>query len=297
MVKSSVKLFSNYEYKKQFLPGISRQVLVNNARLQLYRIEHYLRNIVIPVIPYRTSFNFLIFVTRGHIRQQLEVASHHVSAGSLLLIKQGSITATLEISPDASGFFVVFENEVMEHITLNQRGLHYFFSAPFFSPGSTSMKWMRGLCMLLEEELKQAGHHDETALSLFQAFLQKILRHENPQEQMPSRILDISFRFREMVQQHHGKEKSVLYYARRLNISENYLNKCVKEATGKPPKQWITKTNILHSQILLQDMQRDVASIAFELNFQSASYFTRLFRKVTGISPTAYRKSIMEEGS
>ncbi|WP_201747926.1 hypothetical protein [Chitinophaga vietnamensis] len=41
----------------------------------------------------------------------------------------------------------------------------------------------------------------------------------------------------------------------------------MKEATDKPPKQWINEVNILHSQILLQNVTRDIASIAFELNF------------------------------
>lgn len=132
----------------------------------------------------------------------------------------------------------------------------------------------------MEEELAADSTNLNVCTPLFQSLLQKIIRHEQPQPAAISRSLEISLKFREMVQQHHLKEKTVLFYAGKLNISENYLNKYVKEATGKPPKQWINEVNMLHSQILLQNLSRDVAGIAFELNFQSASYFTRLFNRL-----------------
>ncbi|SJZ57359.1 AraC-type DNA-binding protein [Chitinophaga eiseniae] len=291
-MKSSVKLFTNFEYKKSFLPGVSRQVLFNDAQLQVYRIENYLRNIVIPVPPYRTSFNFLLFVTKGAIVQQLEVSSYKLEANSVLLIKQGSITATLEISPDATGFFIVYENEIINRLSLNNNLLNFFFATPFVTLPAKAVKWLAHLSVLLEEELSLVNGSMEICVPLFRALLNKILLHESPRPVALNRSLDISLRFREKVQRHHLREKTVEYYARQLNISENYLNKCVKEATGKPPKQWINEISILHSQILLQDPARDIAGIAFELNYQSASYFTRLFKQVTGLSPSAYRKKI-----
>ncbi|MCW3467275.1 helix-turn-helix domain-containing protein [Chitinophaga nivalis] len=291
-MKSSVRLFTNYEYKKLFLPGLSRQILQNDSKLQLYRIEDYLRNIVIPVLPYRTSFNFLIFVTQGTIVQQLEAAAHSITANSLLLIKQGSITATLEISADATGYFMVYENEIINNLSLKTNIRHFFFSSPFAVLPAVTVKWLDSLLQLIETELSLANGSIDIAISLFQSLLSKIIRQERTGEQALTRSLEIAFHFRELVQQHHLTQKSVLFYAHQLNISENYLNKCVKEATGKPPKQWINEIAILHSQILLQDLTRDIAGIAFEMNFQSASYFTRLFRKITGVSPSDYRKKI-----
>ncbi|MFB6456330.1 helix-turn-helix domain-containing protein [Chitinophaga sp. Hz27] len=294
-MRSSVKIFSNFEYKQQFLPGISRKVLLNDAQLQVYRIEHYLRDIVIPVLPYRTSFNFLIFITKGHIIQQLEAGSQRIDAGSLLLIRQGSITATLEISKDATGFFVVFENEVVESLALNRQLLNFFFSAPFVQLPPITVKWLSRLSTLLEEELALEHSSLEVAVGLFRPFLQKIIASAGEAHGSITRTLEISLQFRELVQQHHLKERQVSFYARKLNISENYLNKTIKQATGKPPKQWINEVNILHSQILLQDGSRDISGIAFELNFQSPNYFARLFKQVTGETPTAYKKRVQQK--
>jgi AraC-like DNA-binding protein len=66
----------------------------------------------------------------------------------------------------------------------------------------------------------------------------------------------------------------------------------VKKATGKPPKQWINEICILHSQLLLRDLGKEIADVAYALNFQSLSHFSRLFKKVTGKSPSTFRQEI-----
>lgn len=293
-MKSSVKLITNYEYKKLFLPDVSAHVLFNESKLQLYRIERYLKSIVIPVKPYRTSFNFLIFVTKGHIEQQLETSTFTIKANQALNIKQGNITATLALSNDVEGFFVVYENEIITDLSLNKKDLVFFYTSPFLILDDHTVRWLVRLFELLEEELYTGDHIIEIGISLFQSILLKIIRTESKGPKILTRSLDISFRFRELVQKNHIEHKSVLFYANELNISENYLNKCVKNATGKPPKQWINEISILHSQILLQDCSRDIAGIAFELNYQSPSYFTRLFKKITGNSPSDYRLNMFK---
>lgn len=288
-MKATVKLLTNYEYKKQFLPGVSDQVLLNKAKLQVHRIETYLRSIVMPVLPYRTSFNFLIFVTRGFVRQQLETATFTVEAQHVLNIQQGCVTRTLELSADVEGFFVSYENDIITGFSLKKADLVFFHTSPFGLCNRHTVLWLTRALELLEEELHASDPSLEVGSSLFQAILLKIIRTENKDTKAVNRLLDLVYQFRELVKENHTDHKNVLFYANQLNISENYLNKCVKEVTGKPPKQWINEISILHSQILLQDGSRDVAGIAFELNYHSPSYFTRLFKKVTGYSPTAFR--------
>ncbi|MGC1632597.1 MAG: AraC family transcriptional regulator [Gelidibacter sp.] len=285
------KLISNYTYKKMFLPNVSRHDLFNFSSLQSYRIERYLKHIVIPVTPYQTTFNFFIFVTKGWIKQQLENSVFEVKANGAINIRQGNYTATLELSDDVEGYFVVYENEIIDKIVLNSKDLNFFYTSPFLIVKEKTISWIIGIFELLEEELRDIESNQTICILLFESILLKIIRAENKNYQALSHMSSISFHFRELVHKHHVEHKEIGFYAQKLNLSDNYLNKCVKETTGKPPKQWINEISILHSQILLQDNSLEIAQIAFELNYQSPSYFSRLFKKITGLTPTAYRSS------
>lgn len=289
-MSSSIKLITNYQYKKLFLPDVSEQILFNNSKIQIYRIENYLRSIVIPVLPYRTTFNFLLFVSKGRLLQQVETSTIEVGINEVINIKQGNITATLEVSPDIEGYFIAYENEIITDIVLGRQDFVFFYSSPLLIIKEEYADWLMRLFILLEEEFLLEGRSLDVCISLFQSILLKIIRTEGSNIKKLTRQLDISFRFRELVQQYHIDHKNIQFYAGLLNISENYLNKSVKEVTNKPPKQWINDISILHSQILLQDTSRNIAGIAFELNYESPSYFTRLFKKTTGLSPTEYRQ-------
>ena len=290
-MKTTSKLISNYDYKKLFLPNVSRHDLFNFSSLQSYRIEKYLKHIVIPVTPYQTSFNFFIFVTKGWVKQQLENSVFEIKAHGALNVRQGNYTATLELSEDVEGFFVVYENEILDKIVLNSNDLNFFYTTPFLLIKKETISWITRIFELLEEELKDIESNQFICISLFTSILLKIIRAENKNFEALSHVSAISFHFRELVHKHHVDHKEIGFYAQKLNLSDNYLNKCVKETTGKPPKQWINEISILHSQILLQDNSKEIAQIAFELNYQSPSYFSRLFKKVTGLTPTEYRSS------
>ncbi|MGO3807474.1 MAG: helix-turn-helix transcriptional regulator, partial [Sphingobacterium sp.] len=58
----------------------------------------------------------------------------------------------------------------------------------------------------------------------------------------------------------------------------------------KPSKEIILEIAIIHSQLLLLETDKSIASIAYELEFSDPSYFARLFKKIAGISPSEYRK-------
>ncbi|MDM1353777.1 helix-turn-helix domain-containing protein [Myroides marinus] len=290
MSKPSIEILNNYQYKKLFLPHLDDSYLENESKIQVYRLEDYLRGILMPVIPYRTTFNFMIMLTKGEMMQYLDSGAYTLTKNEIINVKNGNITATLSISYDIKGYFIVYENEVITDISLGTNDLKFFTMNPYVKLNDVNANWVSRTLDLLEEESLSDTGDVEICVTLLETVLMKVIRADMEKKTPMSRQLDIAFRFRELVQKFHIDHKNVLFYANLLHISENYLNKCVKEATTKPPKQWINEISILHSQILLQDKTRDIAGIAFELKYNSPSYFTRLFKKVTGYSPSDYRK-------
>lgn len=294
-MEKPIQILSTYEYKSQFLPDVDQHILHNKSQLQLYRIEHYLKEIVIPVAPYRTSFNFMLFVTDGYVKQQLETENYLITSGQILNIKQGSITRTLELSENVKGFYLIYENDIIPSIALSRQDSIFFASDPVIILYESSNAFLIKTFELLEEELQTEQIQDDICITFFRAIMLKIIKHTTHKPSPMVRELDITYRFREKLQQEHKEHKNVFFYAQELNISETYLNKCIKKATGKPPKQWINEICVQHSQILLRDLGREIADVAYELNFHSISHFSRVFKKVTNKSPSAFRLEILNK--
>ena len=138
---------------------------------------------------------------------------------------------------------------------------------------------------------------NEIIIAMLHVVLLKLLNIDY--KKIPStttRPMELSLQFKDLLFKHHIEEKKVTFYADKLFVTENYLNKCVKDITQKKPKQWINETDINYSKALLHSSKR-ISEIAFELNFQTASHFTQLFKKVAGITPKEYREQIWNSQS
>ncbi len=109
-----------------------------------------------------------------------------------------------------------------------------------------------------------------------------------------SRFTVITKAFKSSLEQHYTEIKSPAEYAKKLNISTPYLNECVKTTTGHPVSYHIHQRVILESQRLLYHSDKSIKEIAAELGYDDYSYFTRLFVKVTGMTPVAFRKKNLD---
>jgi len=291
-----MEVLSNFQYKKLFLPNITEKILSNNADIQLYRLEDYLKGILMPVIPYRTTFNFILFITNGHIKQYLEDKEHHAEKRDVIFIKQGTITATIELSDDVEGFFLAYENNILSEQELPKDKTSIFFMPPFLHLDILTYETIVQLLTIMEQELWISGLNlNEIVVTMLHLILVKILSTEpNSHHKSATRPMELSLQFRDILFKYHIQEKRVTFYADKLSVTENYLNKCIKNVTQKSPKQWINEMDINYSKALLQS-SRDIAEIAYQLNFHTASHFTQLFKKVTGITPKEYRLQFFEK--
>ncbi|AHF15762.1 helix-turn-helix domain-containing protein [Niabella soli] len=82
-------------------------------------------------------------------------------------------------------------------------------------------------------------------------------------------------------------------YAHQLSVHVNHLNRSVKEATGKTTSTLISDRILKEAQALLVHSDWNVSEIAYSLGFEYPAHFTNFYKKKTGQSPAALRKSIV----
>jgi AraC-like DNA-binding protein len=86
-------------------------------------------------------------------------------------------------------------------------------------------------------------------------------------------------------------EKAPFFYASQLAITLKHLNRICNEMLQKTTTEVILARIILEAKRMLMDKKFTVNEIATELGFDDYSYFTRLFKKHTGMTPTDFRIS------
>ena len=91
-----------------------------------------------------------------------------------------------------------------------------------------------------------------------------------------------------------GTMPSVAYFANKVNLSPGYFGELIKKETGLTAKEMITNQVINVAKHRLAVTNDDISEIAYGLGFDYPAHFTRLFKRVTGQSPTLYRR-LMEQ--
>lgn len=79
--------------------------------------------------------------------------------------------------------------------------------------------------------------------------------------------------------------------ARSAYISSSRLSHLFKQATGMSPLDYVIRVRVDRACGLLTSTRRNITDIAFDVGFHDSSYFSRAFRKLTGVSPSEFRKT------
>ncbi len=93
----------------------------------------------------------------------------------------------------------------------------------------------------------------------------------------------------EYINEHLSIDLSLSVLATILNISPYYFERLFKQSVGSTPHQYILRCRIEKAKQLLRTTQLSILEIAEQVGYKNQSHFSKLFRKLTGTSPRAYR--------
>ena len=86
------------------------------------------------------------------------------------------------------------------------------------------------------------------------------------------------------------KEYSVQDFADYVNLSVSHISKLFKERTGYAPVEFFIQIKMQKACWYLISTNMKIKEIAHSLNYNDPYYFSRIFSKIIGLSPTEYRK-------
>lgn len=108
------------------------------------------------------------------------------------------------------------------------------------------------------------------------------------------RSIGLTLQFKQLLNARLSVSRSPSYYASLLHISSLYLNEVVKSVTGLSVSKYIQNELVLRAKRILVYSSKNIQEISRELGVDDYAYFSRLFARSTGMSPSAFRKKYLE---
>jgi two-component system response regulator YesN len=100
---------------------------------------------------------------------------------------------------------------------------------------------------------------------------------------------------KQYISEHSHKDISLDILAKRVNLSPIYISKMFKEKLGINYIDFLTECRIEKAKKLMQDPERSLKEITFEIGYNEPNYFSKVFKKMSGVSPKEYRKTLLSK--
>ena len=156
----------------------------------------------------------------------------------------------------------------------------------------------RELHYLTNKLSKELDFTDTFSNAVARAYLQLILALSSKIKTSSSKSTDLDsnrhpiFKFKALLERHFNEERQPSFYADQLGISTNAFSKKCREYFYRSPSEMIAERVILEAKKLIHLSYRNMKEISTTLNFADENYFSRYFKKHTGVSPTIFRETV-----
>ncbi|MEI4769258.1 response regulator [Psychrobacillus sp. FJAT-51614] len=97
---------------------------------------------------------------------------------------------------------------------------------------------------------------------------------------------------KQFIREHSHEDISLEILAQKVNLSPIYISKMFKEKLGINYIDFLTECRIEKAKTLLNDSELSLKEITYEVGYHEPNYFSKVFKKVSGVSPKQYRKTL-----
>lgn len=276
---------------KNFNFNVANSELYVNSFKNHLKAHHFIEK------PHRHNFYLLVLFTHGSGIHTIDFDQYKINKGSVFIIQPGQIHHW-ELSEDCDGYIVFYSQELYNFYFRNKQIEDYSFFQPENSTPEilvsenelTDIEWY--FSKMLEESQGNKNRRVDKILNLLDIIHVELSRKYTFENNHESHLYNHRLKeFEKLLDQHFITQKLPGFYASKMNISLKHLNRICKTIVNKTATEIIANRVILEAKRLLIHPNKSISQIADELQFVNYSYFTKMFKKKVGISPSDFRNS------
>lgn len=263
---------------------IARNVRISFVRAQLSDIP--------TVMPEMRMF----IVRQGWAMPIINLIGRRYEAGDLVFLSPNTIFQHRELSNDLQGIGISMSDDLFSLAIGNRipKAFDGHLRDFCIHLQPEEQEFLDHLHYLIYTHTREGGRSSQVTLHLISAFLwyadRLWNRHETSSRQTQTREQRLFSDFIQLVNQHATQQHTIDFYAGQLFISPRYMSTIIKRVGGKAAKEWIDDAILTRIKIELKHSSKQVAQISDEMNFPNPSFFSKYFKRLTGITPGEYRQ-------
>lgn len=228
----------------------------------------------------------LLYIASGRACFTVNGEEKLLQAGNMVIYRPGESQDYIYYGEDLPEIYWV-------HFTGSQipEILHsYGICSPVFISGTAAVYGQLFYQMITELQRGRIGFEEILVMCLRQIFVQvrrsndadPVISKSAQQEEMSQAL--------EYFHRHYMENINIADYAQSRSMSVSWFMRCFKQYTMQSPMQYITMLRINNAVNLLSNTSCNVTQIAALVGYENPLYFSRIFRKIKGVSPSGYRK-------
>lgn len=250
---------------------------------------------------HKHTFYEIIWIEKGKSRQVIDYVDYEINPWSLFFISPGQLHVFEEWKPITGGsimfteeFFLLnyFDKEKLFELSF----LDNFYSHPVLRPDKKSFTEIQHTIDQMAKEKKRKDYSTSMSQALLHILLLQIQRCVDAQSgsAVSKKYIVLYKKFKNLIDKNFTDNWSVSDYASALAITQHHLNTVAKEVTGKTATEVIRTRSILEAKRLLSFTDHSVSEVAANLGYFDSSYFAKIFKSETGMSPGEFKLAISE---
>ena len=244
-----------------------------------------------PAKPHRHDYEEIIIVSKGSPQHFIDFNKETITPPLVIYVAQGKIHQFLP-DKNTEGWAVRYKNEFIP-----QSRFHFYSNfldnINYTVDTGDCLDKLNAICALMLDEFNQSYPDYIMLRHLLLALLAKLEaegKHHLRQERNANNTQLISFNnFLKILEENYKRPEGVDFYAAKLNMSVRNLNLICQSVFNKSVSEIVEIRKLIEARQLLINSDLSISEIGYELGYAEKAYFTRVFTKKTGLTPTDFR--------
>ncbi len=249
--------------------------------------------------PHRHNFYTVLIINNAKGQHKIDFNTYELSNNQIFFVSPGQIHQIIE-SEKSIGFTITFSTQFLIRNSIpfsfisSLNLFQNYGQNPPLIPTETQFQVIENFARNMFSLFN--GNSNMKHLSIG-AFLKLLLIECNnicsinlTESHLDTSSSHLILSFKNAVDRNYQKEHSTTYYANKLYITPDHLNRIIKAGIGKTAKEYIQSRIITEAKRLLYFTDLSNKEIGYKLGFNEPAHFSAFFKKHTQLSPTNFKK-------